>query len=270
MKKKVISIFLIGFISVITIIIPITLNMKKNKTYESIVVVPNIDTYKTLTLEDIAENKINENITAKEKTYEFYAMMFGIDYNTLLSEIRSANKTSFNELDLLQTGNNKASFDAALLEFIAALENNKSELFKRNYSYKDCSKEYIYNLIEYFVSLNPSVDLKTAKAITWIETGNLGAQSMLNKNNIFGGMSNGRLTTYPSIEYGVYKYVMLLKSSYFDQGLQTVEQIGYKYNPLIVDGVKMANPTWVSNVNSYRNKFSSEVKITSVEKLLNL
>ena len=32
----------------------------------------------------------------------------------------------------------------------------------------------------------------------------------------------------------------------------------------------MANPTWVSNVNSYRNKFSSEVKITSVEKLLNL
>ena len=59
MKKKVISIFLIGFISVITIIIPITLNMKKNKTYESIVVVPNIDTYKTLTLEDIAENKIN-------------------------------------------------------------------------------------------------------------------------------------------------------------------------------------------------------------------
>ena len=270
MKKKVICIPLIVLISVITIIIPITLNIKNNKKYESIVIVPDIDTYKVLTAEDIAENKLNENITAKQKTYEFYATMFGIDYDTLLNEIKDANKTSFNELDLLQTGNNKASFDASLLEFITNLETSKSELFKRNYTYKDCSKEYIYNLIEYFVSLNPSVDVRTAKAITWIETGNLGAQSMLNKNNIFGGMSNGRLTTYPSIEYGVYKYIMLLKNSYFDQGLQTVEQIGYKYNPLTVDGVKMANPTWVSNVTSYRNKFSSEVNITSVEKLLNL
>ena len=30
----------------------------------------------------------------------------------------------------------------------------------------------------------------------------------------------------------------------------------------------MANPTWVSNVNAYRNKFSSNVNIDSVEKLL--
>lgn len=270
MKKKVICIPLSLLIAVIMILIPINLNIKNNKKYESIVVVPNIDTYKTLTAEDIATNAINENITKKQKTYGFYATMFGIDYNTLIEEIKSVNKTAFNELDLLQTGNNKGSFDASLLEFITNLESRKAELFKRDYTYKNTSKEYIYNLIEYFVSLNPSVDLKTAKAITWIETGNLGAQSMLNKNNIFGGMSGGKLTTYPSIEYGVYKYILLLKNNYFDQGLQTVEQIGYKYNPLVVDGVKMANPTWVANVNTYRNKFSGEVNITSVEKLLDL
>ena len=93
---------------------------------------------------------------------------------------------------------------------------------------------------------------------------------MLNKNNIFGGMSNGRLTSYTSIEYGVYKYITLLKNGYFDQGLRTVEQIGYKYNPTVINGVKMANPTWVSNVNTYRNKFSGNVTIDSVEKLLNI
>ena len=93
---------------------------------------------------------------------------------------------------------------------------------------------------------------------------------MLNKNNVFGGMSGGRLTSYSSIEYGIYKYITLLKKGYFDQGLRTVEQIGYKYNPTVVGGVKMANPTWVSNVNAYRNRFSSNIVIDSVEKLLNL
>ena len=93
---------------------------------------------------------------------------------------------------------------------------------------------------------------------------------MLNKNNIFGGMSSGRLTSYPSIEYGVYKYIALLKSGYYDQGLKTVEQIGYKYNPTTIDDIKMANPTWVANVSAYRNKFSSNITINSVEKLLNL
>ena len=270
MKKKVMYLSLLAMVILSIIIIPINIKFKKAKVYESMVVVPSIDSSKTLTLEDIALNQINENIEKKKTTYEFYANMFGIDYNTLINEIKNNNKTSFNELDLLQTGNNKDSFDAALLEFITNLESNKSELFKRNYSYKTCSKEYIYNLIEYFVSLNPGVDVQTAKAITWIETGNLGAQSMLNKNNIFGGMSSGRLTSYPSIEYGVYKYITLLKTGYYDQGLKTVEQIGYKYNPTTIEGIKMANPTWVANVSAYRNKFSSNITINSVEKLLNL
>ena len=270
MKKKVMYLSLLIIVVLGIIIIPINIKFKKVKVYESMVVVPNIDSYKTLTLEDIATNQINENITKKKVTYEFYANMFGIDYDTLINEIRNNNKTAFNELDLLQTGNEKVSFDASLLEFITNLESKKSELFKRDYVYKNCSKDYIYNLIEYFVSLNPSVDVQTAKAITWIETGNLGAQSMLNRNNIFGGMSNGRLTSYTSIEYGVYKYITLLKNGYFDQGLRTVEQIGYKYNPTVINGVKMANPTWVSNVNTYRNKFSGNVTIDSVEKLLNI
>ena len=168
MKKKVMYLSLLTMVVLSIIIIPINIKFKKAKVYESIVVVPDIDSYKTLTLEDIATNQINESVAKKKTTYEFYASMFGIDYDTLINEIRNNNKTSFNELDLLQTGSNKASFDASLLEFVTNLESQKSELFKRDYVYKTCSKDYIYNLIEYFVSLNPSVDVQTAKAITWI------------------------------------------------------------------------------------------------------
>ena len=142
MKKKVIYLSLL-VVALGIIIIPINIKIKKANVYESMVVVPDIDSYKILTLEDIATNQINENVEKKKTTYEFYATMFGIDYDTLITEIRNNNKTAFNELDLLQTGNNKASFDASLLEFMTNLESRKSELFKRDYTYKNCSKEYI-------------------------------------------------------------------------------------------------------------------------------
>ena len=121
MKKKVMYLSLLTMVVLSIIIIPINIKFKKAKVYESIVVVPDIDSYKTLTLEDIATNQINESVAKKKTTYEFYANMFGIDYDTLISEIRNNNKTSFNELDLLQTGSNKVSFDASILEFITNL-----------------------------------------------------------------------------------------------------------------------------------------------------
>ena len=129
MKKKVMYLSLLTMVVLSIIIIPINIKFKKAKVYESIVVVPDIDSYKTLTLEDIATNQINESVAKKKTTYEFYASMFGIDYDTLINEIRNNNKTSFNELDLLQTGSNKASFDASLLEFVTNLESQKSELY---------------------------------------------------------------------------------------------------------------------------------------------
>ena len=96
MKKKVMYLSLFAVIILSIIIIPINIKFKKAKVYESMVVVPSIDSYKTLTLEDIALNQINENIEKKKTTYEFYANMFGIDYNTLINEIKNNNKTSFN------------------------------------------------------------------------------------------------------------------------------------------------------------------------------
>ena len=79
MKKKVMYLSLLTMVVLSIIIIPINIKFKKAKVYESIVVVPDIDSYKTLTLEDIATNQINESVAKKKTTYEFYANMFGID-----------------------------------------------------------------------------------------------------------------------------------------------------------------------------------------------
>ena len=43
---------------------------------------------------------IKKGLLGKYDNFKQFADKFGIDYDTLLSEIRSANKTSFNELDL--------------------------------------------------------------------------------------------------------------------------------------------------------------------------
>ena len=59
MKKKVIYLSLL-VVALGIIIIPINIKIKKANVYESMVVVPDIDSYKTLTLEDIATNQINE------------------------------------------------------------------------------------------------------------------------------------------------------------------------------------------------------------------
>ena len=64
MKKKVIYLSLL-VVALGIIIIPINIKIKKANVYESMVVVPDIDSYKTLTLEDIATNQINENVEKK-------------------------------------------------------------------------------------------------------------------------------------------------------------------------------------------------------------
>ena len=85
---------------------------------------------------------------------------------------------------------------------------------------------------------------------------------MLNNNNIFGGMANGRLISYKSIEYGTLMYIKLLSEGYFGKGLNTVELIGIIYNPMFNEnGVKVAKPTWVNNVKRAMEKYSVKEKL---------
>lgn len=261
MKSKSQSISLIITITIVIIGIIIDIYNKK----ENVLANTNINhySYSVVTNEDIIKKHMEENYP----TYKFYSKMFGISLDNLENALIDAANLEQMQWDLLARDN---KFDKELLTFIINLEKDKPELFKREYSYEVKSKEYIYGLVEYFVSIYDNVDLDIAKAICYLESGNLNAKSMLKKNNIFGGMKNGKVIKYSSIEYGVFKYVSLLSNSYYSKGLNTVESIGKKYNPLIVNGKSVANPDWVRNVKSIQKKFSSEVSIKSIDKLLEL
>lgn len=259
LKSKSQSISLIITITIVIIGIIIDIYNKK----ENVLANTNINhySYSVLTNEDIIKKHMEENYP----TYKFYSKMFGISLDNLENAL--IDEANLEQRNLLAEDN---EFDKELLNFIINLEKEKPELFNREYYYEVKSKEYIYGLVEYFVSIYDNVDLDIAKAICYLESGNLNAKSMLKKNNIFGGMKNGKIIKYSSIEYGVFKYISLLSNSYYGKGLNTVETIGKKYNPLVVNGKSVANPDWVRNVKSIQKKFSSEVSIKSIDKLLEL
>ena len=102
-----------------------------------------------------------------------------------------------------------------------------------------------------------NVDFFIACAIAQIES-NYSASSMLNKNNIFGGMSNGSLIKYKNIEYGILRYIKLLNDGYFNKGLTTIETIGKVYNPTYNEnGIKVAKPSWVKNVTKALDEYTN-------------
>ena len=152
---------------------------------------------------------------------------------------------------------NTDNLEYTLIEYLLALEDSNKELFDNSIDPCDDSKEYMLALIKYFSNIYTNVDFSIAAAIAQIESGYT-AQSMLNKNNIFGGMSGGSLIRYKNIEYGILRYIKLLSEGYFGKGLTTVESIGRVYNPTFNEqGVKIAKPSWVSKVNNALDEFSN-------------
>ena len=88
-------------------------------------------------------------------------------------------------------------------------------------------------------------------------------------SKVFKKTANG-LLKYKNIEYGVLSYMKYLNDNYYLKGLTTVSQIGYIYNPIINEsGVKMASPSWVTNVTSARSSFTNK-NITSLDELLTI
>jgi len=243
----------------ITLLLTGPLKMIVYPTNISSIDIPIMDDVRVLSEEEILVSNVTNNINDNLITYEFFSNMFGISLDTLKSEV----------IEYSLDNNITLDTDKDILEFISNLKSTNETLFKDTYTYLEYSKDYVYGLIDYFCSIYTNVDSRIAKAISMVETGNLEAKSMMKRNNIFGGMSGGKLTKYNNIEYGVYKYIKLLSNSYFGKGLTTIESIGYKYNPITTDTGKVANPTWVSNVYMYYNKLDTN-KVTSIDELLNL
>ena len=201
---------------------------------------------------------INDNLDI----VSFFADVFQINQDTLIERL----KADYQSINLLNTTN----LEYTLSEYLLALEDSNRELFDNSIDPCDDSKEYIIALLKYFSKLYNNVDFSIAAAIVQIESGYT-VQSMLNKNNVFGGMSGGGLIKYKNIEYGILSYVKLLSDGYFGKGLTTVEDIGRVYNPTYNEnGVKIAKPSWVSKVNNAIDEFINMENDISIAEVLAL
>ena len=207
------------------------------------------------------EEILNIFLTNNTDIIKFMSDMFQVDNEVLLNKLRE----DYQSINLLDTDD----LDRTLLDYMIALEDSNPEMFSNTLNTSDPSKEYMVALIKYFCDYYGNVDFSIAAAIAQIESG-YSAKSMLNKNNIFGGMSSGGLIKYKNIEYGIYSYIKLLSEGYFGKGLTTVEAIGRVYNPTYNEaGVKIAKPSWVANVSNAMSDYSV-MDTVEIEALLSL
>ena len=233
---------------IILIISTLSINNINNKPIEK-------NYKKTIALEE--NSFINDLIDNHQNEINFYSLTFGINKDILIDKIKI-------EQNLFKDNN----FDRTLLNYLENLEKTESDLFNNELISCNKDKEYIISLISYFSNLYENVDFKIAASIAMVESG-FQSKNMLNKNNIFGGMYQGKVIQYKNIEYGVYKYIKMLSEGYFDKGLNTIEKIGIHYNPTYNEnGQKIAKPSWVYNVNNQMDKFNDYEGIDSISKLI--
>lgn len=230
---------LLGGLILINVVLIVTKNVAKYKNNVNDIVttinINNNESVKILTEEEL----LNIFFKEKEEINIFLAKVFQIDVNTLVSELRS------NVEDIRK----KDNYELFVIDYLFNLEESNKELFVNKHIPCNDSKEYIEALIKYFSTIYSDVNFAIAAGIAKVES-NFTARGMLYKNNIFGGMSSGRLISYKNIEYGILRYVKLLNDGYFQKGLNTIESIGKIYNPMYNEqGIKVAKPNWVYNVN---------------------
>ena len=216
-----------------------------------------LDSKKEITMEEKIELSLNE----KGDTIKFLANTFLIDEEILRNKLEN----NYEELNYLD---NMDSFDNIVLDYLLTLEESEKELFNNKRISNQMDKDYIVKTLKYFSDMYANVDFGIAAGIANVESGYT-SKYMLSKNNIFGGMYNGGLISYKTIEYGVLKYVILLSEGYFGKGLVTIEDIGRVYNPTFESGIKIAKPAWVYNVTKSMELFADIQEVDTTD-LINL
>ena len=207
------------------------------------------------------EEKIELSLNEKGDTIKFLANTFLIDEEILRNKLEN----NYKELNYLD---NMDSFDKIVLDYLLTLEESEKELFNNKRISNQMDKDYIVKTLKYFSDMYANVDFGIAAGIANVKSGYT-SKYMLSKNNIFGGMYNGGLISYKTIEYGVLKYVILLSEGYFGKGLVTIEDIGRVYNPTFESGIKIAKPAWVYNVTKSMELFADIQEVDTTD-LINL
>ena len=217
----------------------------------------------SLYIEDTT-NEVSLFIDNNYELFEFYANTFAISMEDIEENLILINKDKeFNKNDIEGIGKEYESLDTNIIDYLFNLEDKKPNLFNKIIKANKESKGYIYNLIKYYSNIY-DIDYKLLSSIAYIESGNLKAKGMMNKNNIYGGMGNNGLIGYRNINYGVLSYVKLMKEKYYNKGLTTVEKICMRYNPIEENGKKQINTKWVNNVNFVLSRFDKLIGIYEI------
>ena len=96
-------------------------------------------------------------------------------------------------------------------------------------------------------------------AISKWETGNYSSKLFKEKNNVGGMYCNGSFIKYDSLEEGIEKFLINLKSNYFDIGLDTIEKIQKKYCPVgAANDPTGLNQYWLGGVTNLYNELNSK------------
>jgi len=98
-------------------------------------------------------------------------------------------------------------------------------------------------------------------AISKHETGNWTSKAFKEKHN-FGGImssSTGQLKVYKNQNEGLEGFVNLLKTKYFEKGLNTIEKIGAKYCPVGSKNDTGVNKYWIPNVTQFYNEYLQQM-----------
>lgn len=102
------------------------------------------------------------------------------------------------------------------------------------------------------------IDPKLIAAISIHETGNGTSNAVRNKNNVGGMMGERGLQSFKSLDDGIFAMASNLKKNYFDEGLDTIQEIQKKYAPV---GAKNdptdLNQFWASAVSKYYKQMNT-------------
>ncbi len=209
----------------------------------------------------------------KENEIRFLSDTFGVEYVDVINELVNINKESeYDKLNIGKLNKNEKynSFEEGLIEYLYVyVKKYPNRVDNTKISFQG-DKQYIIDLINYFVGIYSNVDYLTAVSIGAAESGHFTAKYMLNANNIYGGMSSNGLIKYKNIEYGVLSYIRLLSRNYYGKGLNTLEEIGRVYCPTYdAHGNKVASSHWLNLVKSVSSRYKNTYSDVTVMQLMN-
>ena len=220
------------------------------------------------------ELDLNYYLEEYKETIKFFSKLFDYEYEDIINNLILRNDEEFiltNIGNLKDKEGNKEeyiNFEYGLIEYFYHLNDTKE--LKRNVIYRPYlgESDYVEDLIIYFSSIYENVDSITLLSIGAAESGYYKVSYMLNRNNVYGGMSCSKLIAYNNIEQGILSYVRLMSKYYYGKGLTTLHEIGRVYCPVFENGIKIASPHWIDLVTRAQDYYAESTQEIKIENLI--